>query len=43
MDIGNLIALDTAALRKERLAQTPDNGAAEELCGRTDVGSTDQF
>jgi hypothetical protein len=31
MGIGNLMALDTAALRKERLAQTPGNGAAKEL------------
>jgi hypothetical protein len=35
MGIGNLMALDTAAPKKERLAQTSDNEAAKELCGRT--------
>ena len=34
MDIGNLIALDTAALRKERLAQTPGQGSCERLVVR---------
>jgi hypothetical protein len=43
MDIGNLMALDAAALRKERLTQTPDNEAAKEFvrphrCGGTHHG-----
>ena len=37
MDIGNLIALDTAALGKERLAQTPDKEAAKTCCAAAQI------
>jgi hypothetical protein len=40
VDIGNLVALDTAAPRKERLARTPDTEAAQDLlCDRTDAAA----